>query len=254
MRAPRAVDVADPSPAGDGKHSMSFQDFRNCTVSGVLLLVAACTSGSAPPVESAVQTNAPTSEVAAPANAEAVAFLRGYYESRDGGQFTACGETSRRRVISVDPATAAALVQANAAQDRPRFLMAEGNLHGGDAVEIGRFNIISGDAWNCESRLGEIMLGARGIDALWSLEVTPAAATFVAGPNATPEVHAFAGLGIASDGLILNVDAADADFSAHLRAEACIEALTDTSFGWSIVVTAKDRSYEGCAWRGLAAP
>ncbi len=232
---------------------MSFQDFRNCTVSGVLLLVAACTSGSAPPVES-IPANGPASEVAAPAKVEVAAFLSGYHESRDGGLFTACGETSRRRVTSVDPATAAALVQANAVQDRPRFLMAEGNLRGRDAVEIGHFNIISGDAWNCESRLGEIVLGARGIDLMWSLEVTQAAATFFADPAAAPEVNAFAGLGAASDGLDLRAGEAGADFSAHLRSEACVEALTDTIFGWSIVVTAKDRSFKGCAWRGLASP
>lgn len=233
---------------------MSFQDFRSCTVTGVLLLVAACTPGSSPPVERAVHINAPTNEATAPANVEAVAFVRGYHESRDGGLFTACGETSRRRVTSVDPATAAALVQANATHDQPRFLMAEGNLRGRDAVEIGRFNMISGDDWNCESRLGEIVLGARGIDPMWSLEVTPAAATFVAGPAASAEVHAFVGLGTASDGLVLKVDAANAEFNARLRAEACTEALTDTSFGWSIEVTAKNDSYKGCAWRGLAVP
>ncbi len=233
---------------------MSFQHFCNYTVSGVLLLVAACTPGTAPSVERAVDSKAPTSEATAPANAKAAAFVRGYYESRDGGLFTACGETSRRRVTSVDPATAAALAPANVAQDQPRFLMAEGNLRGRDTVEIGRFNMISGDAWNCESRLSEIVLGARGIDALWSLEVTPAAATFVSSPTAAPEIHAFVGLGTASDGLVLQVHGADAEFSARLRAEACTEALTDTSFGWSIEVTTKEGSYEGCAWRGLAVP
>ena len=220
----------------------------------MVLLAIACTPGSPPPAESAAETKVSTTQATAPATVEAVAFLRGYYEAREAGLFTACGETSRRRVASVDPVTAAALVQANVAQDRPRFLMAEGNLLGRDEVEIGRFNIISGDAWTCESRLADIVLAARGIDALWSLEVTPAAATFVADPAATPEVHAFAGLDTASDGLNLRVGGTDADFSAHLRAEPCIEALTDTRFGWSIVVGAKDRSYTGCAWRGLAAP
>ncbi len=233
---------------------MSFQPIRSGTLCCLFLLAAACTSGSAPPVEKFGQANPSTSLATASANTEAVAFLRGYYESRDGGLFTACGETSRRRVTSVDPATAAALVQANAVQDRPRFLMAEGNLRGRDEVEIGRFNIISGDAWTCESRLDDIVLGGRGIDALWNLEVTPAAATFVGSPSATPEVHAFAGLDTASDVLVLKIGGPEADFSVRLRGELCIEALTDTRFGWSIVVTAKDRSYEGCAWRGLAAP
>ena len=220
----------------------------------MLLLLAACTSGSAPPAATAVQANEATSQATAPANVEAVAFLRGYYESREGGLFTACGETSRRRVASVDPATAAALVHANATSDRPRFLMAEGNLRGRDEVEIGHFNIISGDAWTCESRLDEIVLGARGIDVLWNIEVTPATVTFVSAPAATPEVRAYAGFDTAADGLVLKIGGADTEFSAHLRAEACLEALTDTTFGWSILVSAKDHTYKGCAWRGLAAP
>ncbi len=231
---------------------MKLQDLRLGTACAALSMVAACSPAPAPPAGQAVQAQAATSQVETPAHGAAVAFLRGYYESRDGGLFTACGETSRRRVTAVDPATAAALVQANARQDQPRFLMAEGNLRGRDAVEIGRFNIISGDAWNCESRLADSVLGARGSGILWNLEVTPAAATFSAQPAAPPEIHAFRGLDSSPDDLLLRVDATQADFSARLHAGDCIEALTDTRFGWSIAVTTKGRSFKGCAWLGLA--
>ncbi|MEP6882278.1 MAG: hypothetical protein ABI866_09810 [Dokdonella sp.] len=184
-------------------------------------------------------------------SAESPALLRGFYEAREGGLFTACGETSRRRVTSINPDTLVAMTKANEALDRPRFLVAEGNLIARDAVEIGRFNIIAGDAWTCESRLDDIILGARGSEALWSLEATPAAVSFSAGPGAPPEVHAFVGLQSVSEGLALN--AGQVEFSATLKPEACIEALTDTTFGWSIEVTSGGKKFAGCAWRGLAA-
>ncbi|MFZ1838122.1 MAG: hypothetical protein WAU20_05275 [Dokdonella sp.] len=218
------------------------------------LLLAACTPDSAPPPESALAVSAPASDEVAPSTSRPALFLRGYYESRDGGLFTACGETSRRTLASIDPATAAALAEENAKQDRPRFLMAEGNLRGRDAVEIGRFNLISGDAWNCVSRLGEIILGARCTEELWSLEVTPAAATFVAGPSAVPEVHAYAGLADGVDGLSVRLGDKDAAFSVRLRGETCSEAMTGTLFAWSVVVDANGQSFKGCAWRGLASP
>ena len=182
--------------------------------------------------------------------AESAVFLRGFYEAREGGLFTACGETSRRHVKSINPETLVAMTKANEALDRPRFLMAEGNLIARDAVEIGRFNIIAGDAWACESRLDDIILGARGSDVLWSLEVTPATVAFSAAPAASPEVHAFTGLESSPEGLSLN--AGKSEFSATLKAASCVEALTDTTFGWSIDVTAGNRKFSGCAWRGLA--
>lgn len=178
------------------------------------------------------------------------AFLRGFYEAREGGLFTACGETSRRHVTSINPETLTAIAKANQAVDRPRFVVAEGNLIARDAVEIGRFNIIAGDAWTCESRLDDVNLGARGSEVLWSLEATPAAVTFSAAPGASPEVHAFTRLQTSPEGLTLN--AGMAEFSATLKSEACVEALTDTTFGWSIDVTAGDRKFSGCAWLGLA--
>lgn len=233
---------------------MNLQHLRHGLACAVLSTAAACSADYVPPVEQAVQIPAATSRADAPARAEAVAFLRGYYEARDGGLFTACGETSRRRVTSVDPVTAAALVQANALQDRPRFLMAEGDLRARDAVEIGRFNIISGDAWDCDSRLDEIVMAARGSAILWNLEVTRAAASFTLAPAATPEVFAFKSLQGASGEQILTSGSGEASLIANLHADACVEPFTDTTFGWSISVHAIGKEFSGCAWRGLAAP
>lgn len=231
---------------------MQLIDFRVFSASLMLSALAACSS---PPTPSAVNAGQPETEPQQAAMVESAApvpFIRGYYEARDGGLFTECSETSRRHVKAIDEATAAAMAKANEAQDRPRFLMAEGNLAGKDDVEIGRFNLISGDAWNCESRLDDIVLSARGSDVLWNLEATTAAISFSSAPGAVPESHAYAGLENGSDGLVLK--ATDSEFSADLKTAACVEAMTDTTFGWSITVNAKGQTFQGCAWRGLAAP
>ena len=231
---------------------MQLPDFRIFAVSLTFSALAACSSPPTPPATNAGQPEIEPQRTAVAESTASIAFIRGYYEARDGGLFTACGETSRRHVKSIDAATAAAIAKANEGLDRPRFLMAEGNLSGKDDVEIGRLNLISGDSWNCESRLGEFVLSARGSDVMWSLEATPAAISFIAAPGAAAKSHAYAGLEKISDGLALK--AADSEFSAKLQAGACVEAMTDTTFGWSIKVTAEGQTFDGCAWRGLAAP
>ena len=216
-----------------------------------LAAISACTPASEPPAALPVEQVAVPNVLPVAGDVQSPAFLRGFYEAREGGLFTACGETSRRHVNSIDPATLAAIAKANEALDRPRFVVVEGNLIARDAVEIGRFNIIAGDAWTCESRLDDVILGARGSEVLWSLEATPAAVSFSAAPGAPPEVHAFAGLQSVPEGLTLN--AGHTEFSATLNPEACIDALTDTTFGWSIEVTSGGKKFAGCAWRGLTA-
>ena len=225
--------------------------FRGSLVGIALAAFTACTpapeSSPAQKIDSAVEPNDPSLS----GDAQSPAFLRGYFEAREGGLFTACGETSRRRVKSIDADTLAAIVKSNEALDRPRFLVAEGNLIGRDAVEIGHFNIIAGDAWTCDSRLDDLIVGARGTDVLWSLEATSATVSFSAAPGAPPEVHAFAGLQPSSEGFTLT--AGKPEFSATIKPGACVEALTDTTFGWSIAVNAAGKNFAGCAWRGLAA-
>ncbi len=224
--------------------------FRGTLLGIALAAVPACTPAPESPAAGRSETANVQSIPSTSGDAQSPAFLRGFYEAREGGLFTACGETSRRHVTSINPGTLAAIAKANEVLDRPRFLVAEGNLISRDAVEIGRFNIIAGDAWTCESRLGDVKLGARGSEVLWSLEATPAAVSFSAAPGASPEVHAFTGLQSSPGGFTLN--AGKSEFSASLKAEACVEALTDTTFGWSIDVTAGDRKFSGCAWLGLA--
>lgn len=231
---------------------MQLPVFRVLTGSLMVSALAACSSPPTPAAANAGQRDAEPQRVTQAQSTASVPFIRGYYEAREGGLFTDCGETSRRHVKSIDQATAAAIAKSNEAADRPRFLMAEGNLSGKDDVEIGRLNLISGDAWNCESRLDDIVLAARGSDVMWSLEATSAAIRFNSAPGTAAESHAYAGLKIVPDGLALK--AADSEFSANLQAGACVEAMTDTTFGWSIKVNANGQTFEGCAWRGLAAP
>lgn len=231
---------------------MRFPDIRIGIVSSLMAALAACSPTPPPQAGTTDKPEAAAKPSRVAASSASIAFLRGYFEAREGGLFTACGETSRRHVTSIDEATAKAMANANVILDRPRFLMAEGNLSGKDEVEIGRFNVISGDAWTCDSRLDDLVLAARGSDVLWNLEVTPAAISFSAAPGIAPAVQAFADLEASSDGLALK--AADSGFSAHLHAKACIEAMTDTTFGWTISVIDNGQTYDGCAWRGLAAP
>jgi uncharacterized membrane protein len=232
---------------------MGVSELRLFVAMVMLGSVLGCSPTPPPEASSSVPAAAPepapvTTTVAQPD------YVRGYYEARDGGLFTACGETSRRRVTAIDADTAAALAAANKTLDRPRFLMAEGNLSGGIGVEIGRFNLITGDAWNCESRLDRMVLGARGSDVLWSLEVTPAAITLLPGPGAAADVRAFAGLSSTADGMVVNAGTPDPGFSIHLKRDTCVEAMTDTTYGWSISVRSNGGSFTGCAWSGLAVP
>ena len=222
---------------------------RGSLAAVALAAITACTPAPEPSTASTVDQVADPNVLPVAGDVQAPVFLRGFFEERDGGLFTACGETSRRHVASIDPATLAAIAKANETLDRPRFLVAEGNLIARDTVEIGRFNLVAGDAWTCETRLDAVILGARGSEVLWSLEAAPAAVSFSAAPGAVPEVHAFAGLQSTPEGLALN--ARQAEFSAILKRQACIEALTDTTFAWSIEVTSGGKKFAGCAWRGL---
>ncbi len=231
---------------------MQLPDLRIFAGSMIVSALAACSPPPTPPLGDTAQAKPEPIQSPAAEVAPAILTIRGYYEARDGGLFTACGETSRRHVKSIDKATATAMANANKALDRPRFLMAEGNLSGKNEVEIGRFNLISGDAWNCESRLGEVVLAARGTDVLWNLETTAAAVSFTSAPGAETETHGYSGLEKIEDGFVLKT--ADSDFSAQLKSAECVEGMTDTTFGWSIQLDAKGQKFDGCAWRGLAEP
>lgn len=180
------------------------------------------------------------------------AVVRGYYESRDGGLFTACGETSRRRVVSVADDTAAALRVLTDTSVQPRFLVAQGSPIGRDEVELGTFELVSGDAWNCESRFDEFIYAARGVDAFWALEVTPASVSFVAAPDIKPALFAYRPF--AHEGAEFKYSAEDANLSIAitLHPESCVDRMTDTVFAYRAAIESGGLTYSGCAWRGQA--
>lgn len=178
-------------------------------------------------------------------------LIRGYYEHRDGGLFTACGETSRRRVRM--PKAPGFLADALASGgDKARFLIARGNLVGQDGAELFGLDLITTDAFDCESRLDPLLYGGRGSVSLWALEITPAKITFTSAPGASAEVFPNAALVAQGSTRVAEVANAHGTLRIELRAEACAETMTGTVFGLSAKITTGGKTYSGCAWRGLA--
>lgn len=215
-------------------------------------LLAAC-SAPVEPVAAPAPVAAP--EAVTPAKTPvAESILRGYYEARDGGLFTACGETSRRRVPESPETLRAALAQLAGDSDQARFVVAQGRLVDRDVAELGDFELISSDAWNCESRFDEFTYAARGLDGFWSLEVTPASVSFVATPGSKPLLFAYQTFARVGEELQFAAEGAGNSIQVSLRKEACLDRMTDTVFAHRAVILADGVSYEGCAWRGRAEP
>lgn len=228
---------------------------RTGSVIGSCLVISLLVACSAPvePIVAPAPVAAP--EAAAPAKIPvAESILRGYYEARDGGLFTACGETSRRRVSELPEASRAALAQLAGDADQARFVVAQGRLVGRDAAELGDFELISSDAWNCESRFDEFIYAARGLDGFWSLEVTPASVSFVATPGSKPLLFAYQAFARVGEELKFAADGAGNSIQVSLRKDACFDRMTDTIFAHRAVILADGASYDGCAWRGRAEP
>lgn len=180
--------------------------------------------------------------------------LRGYYESRAGGLFTTCGETSRRQVRALD-ASAAAILSAGAAADtEPRFVVASGNLIGRDGVAIDAIDVLTSDAFGCESRLEDTVLAGRGTQVLWTLEVTAAALSFTAAPGEAPRIFPYRPPTRTQGKLLLESSDADGGIRVELQPAPCSEAMTGTIFGFVANVETGGQRYAGCAWRGLAGP
>lgn len=186
--------------------------------------------------------------------ARAAADLRGYFEARDGGLFTQCGETTRRRVIAIDNGTRAALADSVA----PRFLAARGALLGRDEVQIGALELSGGDAWNCESRFDQFVYAARGIDVPWSLEVTTAAVSFSESPGAPPMVFPYRTFSVSGSAWTFAFDAegTDAAESMHieLAGRVCVDGMTDSVYALTATIETMGRTFAGCAWRGEREP
>jgi uncharacterized membrane protein len=231
---------------------------RNSLVVGLGLVAAISLFGcsQAPESASPEQASVPSVPVTEGATgtisqSTATPVLRGYYEAVDGGLFTACGETSRRRVLSFSEQMREALRMLSGMPDQARFMVTQGRLIGRDEVELGAFELISGDAWTCESRLQDFLYGARGEDGSWSLEVTRAAITFIAAPGTPPAVFAYRPLE-EKDGALNFVDGqSDTAFSIDLQPTICLDRMTDSVFALKATVSSSDQSYQGCAWRGI---
>jgi uncharacterized membrane protein len=230
---------------------MRWADSLYCIgrLAAVAALLTACVPSPDPTV-SAVATEPDATSAPAPPK-PVVRLVRGYFEKRDGGLFTACGETSRRHVRA-EQATSRAVDAMAEAGDEPRFLVASGNLVGADAVEIFALDLIATDAFDCESPLEGYILSARGTEALWTLEITSAAITFTPAPGATAEIFPHRPFKYSKDLTVVEANNAQGPIRIELRAELCTEKMTGTTFGLAATVEALGQSFSGCAWRGLA--
>ena len=218
----------------------------------LLLVSAACDKPSPPAPAASVKTSPP---VTAPASNPdvAAASLRGYYEPQDGGVFTLCGETSRRRVDAMADATRSALDLLQASP-QPRYLAAAGELVGVDAVRIGPFEIIGGDSWSCDTPNSERYYSGRGTVDLWRLEVTRSALTFDAGPGSSSQVWPYRRFQRDADALIYSDAEAAPGIRIRLTPGVCREPMTDSIYALQATVEVASDSYAGCAWRGDREP
>lgn len=214
------------------------------------MALVACTARAAPALPSdAGKANAAASTESA--QSPRAGLIRGYYEHRDGGLFTACGETSRRHASLQKAPGFVAEALASAAK-QPRFLIARGNLVGQDQAEIFGLDLITTDAFDCDSRLEGLLYAGRGNESLWTLEVTPSAMTFTAAPGAKAEVFPYAALVAEGQAHVAETSGAHGTLRIELRDEACSERMTGSVFGHSAKITTAGKTYSGCAWRGLA--
>lgn len=227
---------------------------RHCAAWTLVLMLAACSpapdSSSSPAIDAAPTANA----MSAQAGVAQQGRVRGIYEAREGGLFTACGETSRRHVLAMDAVAQDVLSAAKVAETDPHFILASGDLVGRDGVVIRAIDLVTGDAFGCESRLDATILGARGTETLWTLEVTAAAQNFSAGPDAKSQIFPYRSLQASAGTMLLESANADRGIRIELQARPCIEKMTGTTFGLAANIRIDGQSLAGCAWRGLANP
>ncbi|HPN80632.1 hypothetical protein [Dokdonella sp.] len=216
--------------------------------------LTACSPSPAPGLSPAPAGASPAVVDEPGAGRLAAVLVRGYFEARDGGLFTACGETSRRHVRSIDEITSTALARSAEARAGPLFVVAQGDLIGRDSVSIGAFDLITPDAWSCESKLDGFVAQARGNEVLWSLEVTPASVSFSPGPGSPTAISGYRAPISSAGSLLFDAGEGSKAIAIRLDPEPCDERMTGTIFGWSAKVTFKDQAFSGCAWRGTAGP
>ncbi len=221
--------------------------------SAFLLLVCAACDKPAPPAPAAsVKTSLPViaQDSSRPV---AAASLRGYYEPRDGGVFTLCGETSRRRVDTMADSTRSALDLLQASP-QPRYMASAGELVGADAVRIGPFEVIGGDSWSCDTPNSQRYYSGRGTVDLWRLEVTRSTLTFDAGPGSSNQVWPYRRFQREADELIYSDAEAAPGIRIRLTPGVCREPMTDSIYALQATIEVASDSYVGCAWRGDREP
>lgn len=238
-----------------GEAMVEVAMLRRIVMAGVVL-VAGCSEpappASAPAAESVAKTvPAPAVPQAAAASGVPAAPLRGYFEDRDGGLFTACDETWRRHAREVDPATLAALKELAGASAEPLFIAAQGRLLERDGVEIGALELAARDE-SCETRLHGYFFAARGNDPFWTLEAGRDGVVLRTRVDAPAATFAYADFVRDGDAFVY----ADADGALRVRLEPgpCRDSMAPTVYALRARIEASGQHYEGCAWRGDSLP
>jgi uncharacterized membrane protein len=223
---------------------------RPGVAAALLMVLAVCAAQAAPAPPTVAGKAEPAAETKS-AQTPRAGLIRGYYEHRDGGLFTVCGETSRRQVRM--PKAPGFMADALAsAGDTPRFLIASGNLVGQDEAEIFGLDLITTDAFDCDSRLQPLLYAGRGNELLSTLEITPAAITFMAAPGAKAEVFPYADFVSRGQARVAETSGVRSSLRIELRHQACTEKMTGSVFALSARIMTAGKTYSGCAWRGLA--
>ncbi|WP_440222406.1 hypothetical protein ACQQ2N_15120 [Dokdonella sp. MW10] len=216
----------------------------HATAAFAVAMLAAC---SGKPQEAAPQPSASQAAPAPAATVEAIASaprVRGVVEAREGF-FTACGETTRRRITSIGDGVADAVRTLDAKGEAPRFVIAEGRLSGQDGVELDALELAGTDAWTCESRLDGIAYAARGAQGEWSVEATASATTLVAAPGAAPLVVPYV-----APRMERTAPPSEGPVAITIERVPCEEPLTGSVYGWKATVVHGGRTLVGCAWHG----
>ncbi len=225
---------------------------------GIASIAAAAIAGcSSPPSPPPVPTEPPPPLAAAVAGggpALPVASLRGYYEARDGGRFTVCDESRRRRIARISHAAKALLDPAAGATGEARFVAARGERVGNDAVAIDGIELVAGSAWDCDSRFDGFLYAARGTASPWTLDVTSTVVSFSDEPGAPPLMLGYERFAASGEGRRFEDTVDGTPFRIVVKEESCRDALTDTVFAFTARVEVDGRAFDGCAWRGEPEP
>lgn len=211
-----------------------------------MVALAACQPGQAPAgTDVAVAPSPPT--VAPAAAPVADARLRGrLLVGKDGYAMTACG-SSEQQIVALSEQARAMLDRFTASGALEFQADARITRPASGAVRIEAFELMALEGDLCGEDLANKILVARGTEPFWSLQLwpdrllferpdmPPLAKTFDAG-------HAWTGSGLRIEGLEI-----------ELQPGPCSDGMSDGLYGWIATVRVDGQSWQGCAYRGLAA-